>query len=135
MILQLPDIEIDDALPIKEQIRTIKEILTDMSEKLTFMLNEIDTDNLSENLLKQIGGGDNNTTQSPTINMGIFLKKADAEDTYLSKTDAESTYMTITTANSSFVGVLTYNSTIQAISAMYNNLNSRVTALEQRSST
>ena len=123
MILQLPQIEIDESLPLAQQIKQIKDILADISEKLTFVLDNIDTDNLSPNLLGKIGGGgDDKSSPSPTISLGAFLKKTDAADTYLSKADAQSTYATIQTVSSNY----------QTMILLYQSLDARVTALEQR---
>ena len=123
MILQLPQIEIDDSLSPTQQIKQIKDILTDLCEKLTFVLDNIDTDNLSPNLLGKIGsGGDDKSSPSPTISLGAFLKKAEAADTYLSKAEAQTTYATQQTVSSNY----------QTMVLLYQSLDARVTALEQR---
>lgn len=123
MILQFPQIEIDDSLSPNQQIKQIKDILTDLCEKLTFVLDNIDTDNLSPNLLGKIGsGGDDKSSPSPTISLGAFLKKAEAADTYLSKAEAQTTYATQQTVNSNY----------QTMVLLYQSLDARVTALEQR---
>ena len=133
MRLQIPQVEIDDTLPLSEQVRQIKLYLMDATEKLEWMLREIDTDNLSQNLLNKLGGeGDISSSPASTINLGGYLKKTEAANTYLTQTDAANTYLTQSDAYNDYVPRQDYNNFVVNILLLYNGLNDRVTALEQR---
>ena len=125
MIRILPTIDIDESLPVKDQLKVMQDSLNEMIESLSFMLSSIDTDNLSPNLLKSVGGGDNSSSPSPTINMGISLKKADADMIYVPLASYNSTMSSVQTALTDLV-----NADVDILNRI-SSLDARVLALEQ----